>query len=106
VVATLGSWQIEQAITPGEECPVGVKVQLSSGEQRWCLFATPSMLQRGGDRIDGTEVRFHFLNRHLIVASELSEELIGRMLRHLDSQGDLVACTSPLGDGDEGHEVG
>ncbi len=41
-------------------------------------------------------MRFHFGMPHLIVAAELSQELIEAMLRYIDSQGELVDCTLPL----------
>ncbi|MBZ0268860.1 hypothetical protein K8I85_11940 [bacterium] len=86
----------------GTSAPVEVTVRFVSGERRWCVFATPQALVRCGDWVDGTRVRFHARNRHVIVAAELSRELIGRMLRHLDAQGDLVECTLPVFEGNGG----
>lgn len=93
----LVAFHLDHPINAHEDVPVEVTVELSNGEHRWCIFATASALASCGDWIDGTQVPFHYCNRHIIIAGELSEELIGRMLRYIDSQGDLVECTLPLG---------
>jgi hypothetical protein len=80
----------------GPSTPVEVTIRFVSGERRWCVFATPQALVECGDWIDGTRLRFHARNRHVILAEEITEDLIGRMLRYLDAQGELVECTLPL----------
>ena len=75
---------------------VEVSLTLSSGQRRWCVFVTPAGLAHTGHCIDGTQVLFHYCNRHLIVAEELTFELIGRMLREIDSKGELTSCTLPI----------
>ena len=40
-----------------------------------------------------TEVRLHLGVQHMIVVSELSEEIIERVLRQLDGSGDLLTHT-------------
>ena len=95
-VPTLATFHVDDPITLQEELPIEVTVKLSDGEQRWCIFATPSALVRCGDWIEGTQVRFYYGNRHIILAEELSEDLIGRMLHCIDSQGAMVECTLPF----------
>ncbi len=99
-VPTLTGYRLDDPITLAQEHPIEVTVELSNGDQRWCIFATPSVLANCGDWINGTQVPFHYGNRHVIIAGELSEDLIGRMLQHIDNQGCLVECTLPLPDGD------
>lgn len=92
-VPVLESFQILDAIGPGQDQFIEVDVHLSNGQHRWCWFATPKALANNGDWIEGTTIPFHFGNRHVIIAGELSEELIGLMLRHIDSQNALLDCT-------------
>ena len=95
-IATLITFHLDDPIRPHEDLPIEVTVELSNGEQRWCIFATPSTLVSYGDWINGTQVPFHYGNRHIIIARELSEDFIGRMLHYIDSQGELVECTLRL----------
>lgn len=95
-VPTLSGYRLNDPIIPGQELPIEVIVQLSNGERRWCMFATPSALASCGDWIEGTQVPFHYGNRHIIIARELSDDLIGRMLQYIDSQGELAECSLPL----------
>ena len=75
--------------------PVEVTVKLSKGYSRWCWFATPRMLANCGDELAGTKVRFHY-SHIMIVVSEISEEIIEKMLRHLECQGELMQYTKAL----------
>lgn len=61
-----------------------------------CTFITPSQLANHGEWIEGTQIPFHYENRCLIIAGQLSEDLIGRMLQAIESQGELVNCAHPL----------
>lgn len=97
-VPVLAGFQLDDSIEPGEDLLIEVTVQLSSGERRWCVFATPAALASCGDWIEGTEISFHYHNRHIIVAGRLSEERIERVLRYIDAQGELIECTLPLAD--------
>jgi hypothetical protein len=101
-VPVLEAFQILDPIKPDEAQVVEVDVLLSDGQRRWRWFATPKALANNGDWIEGTKIPFHFANRHVIVAGELSEELIGLMLRHLDSQGALADCTIEFTDSSGG----
>jgi hypothetical protein len=93
---TLIDYRINGPIEASENRPIEVTLSLSNGERRWCVVATPSALSACGDWIPGTEVRFHYGNRHVLIAEKLTEDLIGRMLRYIDSQGDLEECSLPL----------
>lgn len=95
-VPTLATFHLDDPISPHEDRTIEVTVELTNGERRWCFFATPPALASCGHWIEGTQVPFHYDNRHIIIARELSEDLIGRMLRYIDSQGALVECTLEL----------
>ena len=95
-VLTLATFHLDYPIRSDEDLPIEVTAQLSNGERRWCIFATPSVLARCGNWVEGTEVPFHYGNRNIIMAKELSKDLIERMLHYIDSQGELVECTLPL----------
>lgn len=103
-VPTLTGFHVDDPIEWAQASGIEVTVHFEDGERRWCILATPSALAGCGDLIDGTDVHFHYdLPRNFILVSNLSEDLIGRVLRHLESQGDLLQCTLPLngGSGDE-----
>lgn len=96
-IPVMMEYTIDDAIPEGgATAPVEVTIRFVSGERRWCIFATPRALAGCGDWIDGTRLRFHARNRHLILAEQVNGDLIDRILRHLDEQGDLVECTLPL----------
>lgn len=97
-VPVLAHFQIEHPLELAETTILEVTVTLSTGEKRWCLVATPAALAHGGNWIEGTTIPFRYGLRHLIIASELNEVLIGRMLHYIDSQGQLLECTLPLTD--------
>lgn len=92
-VPLLTAFHLDDAIRPDEDLPIEVTVELSNGERRWCIFATPSALASCGDWVEGTKIPFHYGNRHVIVSRELSEDLVGRILNYIDAQGELVECT-------------
>jgi hypothetical protein len=72
---------------------IEVTVHLADGTRRWCFFMTPSALCACGDWINGTTIRFHYSPHMIIVAGELSREIIEEVLRDIDSRGDLQAAT-------------
>ncbi len=93
LVPMLTTFHLDDPIRQDEDRPIEVTVVLSNDERRWCIFATPSALATCGDWIEGTQVPYHYGNRHIIIARELSEDFIRRMLHHIDSQDELVECT-------------
>ena len=89
-------FELHGILQPDQLHPVQVDITLSTGEVRWCLFITPVALAQSGHHIEDTEIPFHYGNRNLIVAGELSEELIGKMLRFMDKKGTLIECSLPV----------
>jgi hypothetical protein len=55
------------------------------------------LLASVGDWVEGTRVRLHLGERHMIVVSELSAEVIDAVLRQLHAAGELEDRTLPLG---------
>jgi hypothetical protein len=100
-VPTLARYQLEDPIEPNQDNIIEVTMRLSDGQRRWCIFATPMALGNCRDWIEGTQIPFYYCNRHLIIAGELSEDLIGRMLRYIDCQGYLAECTLPFANDNE-----
>jgi hypothetical protein len=73
-----------------------VEVTVDFGtERRWLFFVTPMLLASAGDFIDGTEVRIHLGERHMVVVSELNEAVIEAVLRQLYADGKLAGRTLP-----------
>ena len=50
----------------------------------------PSALATVGDWVDGTEVRVHLGVPHMIVVSEISQDIIERILRRMERDGELL----------------
>lgn len=88
-------YTIDDAITDPLTCNVEVTVDLG-GQKRWLWFATPQLLATVGDWVEGTRVRLHLGERHMIVVSELSESIIDSVLRQLHDAGELTSRTLPL----------
>jgi hypothetical protein len=57
---------------------------------------TPSALTNAGDFIDGTAIRIHLGEPHMIVVSDITPEIIEQVLRTLESDGELLRRTLPL----------
>ena len=66
------------------------------GSKRWLFFITPQQLELAGDWVEGTQVRLHLGERHMVIVSSLSEEIIDKVLRQLVAEGDLENRTLPL----------
>jgi hypothetical protein len=88
-------YQIDDSIEEPLTHAIEVTVDLN-GQKRWCFFATPQLLASIGDWVDGTQVRVHLGVPHMIVVSELNEEIIDRVLHQLYDSGQLEAHTTPL----------
>lgn len=67
------------------------------GRKGWLLFATPQHLAAVGSWVDGTRTPYHLGERHMIVVGLLTEDIIDRVLRRLDADGELESRTLPLG---------
>jgi hypothetical protein len=88
-------YTIGDPITDPLVCSVEVTVDLG-GQRRWLFFATPQLLASVGDFVEGTRVRLHLGERHMVVVSELSEPIIQAVLNRLHADGELVSRTLPL----------
>lgn len=88
-------YTIDDPIKSPLTCSVSVTLDFGS-EKRWLFFATPQLLASVGDWVEGTEVRRHLGERHMIVVSELNESIIDTVLRSLHDTGELVSRTLPL----------
>src|SRR5262245_18705131 len=74
-----------------------VEVTIDFGDQkRWLCFVTPALLASVGDWVEGTQVRVHFGSPHVIIVSELSEDIIARVLRKLHADGEMESWTLPI----------
>ena len=93
----LKSYKIEDDLSIQDTGAIEVILNLDNGEQRWCFFMTPKALANCGDWIAGTQIRFHYGTPHMIVvAATLDEDLIGKTLRDIDQQGDILLCSQKL----------
>lgn len=87
---------VRDALEPESSGWVEVDVELSDGQRRWCWFVTPALLMNTGERLHGTDIQAVYGVPHLIVVNELTEEVVVRVLRHIDRQGELLNCTQPI----------
>jgi hypothetical protein len=94
--AVLRSYRIDDDIRTAGQAAVEVTVTLADEQRRWCFFITPAALATAGDFVEGTEVRIHLGEPHMIVVSELSRDVVERVLRQLEIGGELVRRTLPL----------
>jgi hypothetical protein len=92
-MASLKDFRIDDDLAGAQQRAIEVVVTMNDGALRWCYFMTPAALASAGDWVPGTQVRFHYGAPHMIVVSELSADIISRVLRYLDRSGDLVLCT-------------
>jgi hypothetical protein len=74
---------------------VEVTIQFPA-EQRWLFFVTPELLTSVGDFLGDTTCRLHLGERHMIVVSQISPEIIDSVLKQLEANGDLEYRTLPL----------
>jgi hypothetical protein len=97
--ATLPLRMLPYTIDDTVDCPlqtsVEVTIEFSTGK-RWLFFATPGLLASVGDFVDGTRVRVHLGEKHMIVVSELDPGIIDAVLNQLHSAGELESRTLPI----------
>ena len=98
---SLRSYTIDDDLRNADTGAVEVTLTLLDERRRWCFFMTPDALQAAGDFVDGTEVRFHIGERHMIIVNELSRDIIERTLRHLANNGLLERHTLPVSGKDD-----
>jgi hypothetical protein len=92
----LDRFEIRDPITTPSTIGVEVDVYPKNSGRRWCYFMTPEVLREVGDWVPGTEVRVHFGATHMIVVSELSEAIIEKVLRQIETDGQLELCTKQI----------
>jgi hypothetical protein len=92
----LRSYTIDDDLGAADRAAVEVTVTLTDVRRRWCFFITPAALAAVGDYVEGTSVRVHLGEPHMIVVSEVSRDVVERVLRQLDADGELVRRTQPL----------
>ena len=88
-------YTIDDPIADPLTCSVEVTIDLG-GRKRWLFFATPQLLASVGDVVEGTHIRLHLGERHMIVVSELSEAVIAKVLSALHARGELASRSLPL----------
>jgi hypothetical protein len=88
-------YTIDDPIIDPLTCSVEVTIDFG-GRKRWLFFATPQLLASVGDFLDGTSVRLHLGELHMIVVSELNEAVIDKVLRQLNARGELERRTLSL----------
>lgn len=89
------TYTIDDDITEPLLTSIEVTIQFGS-QKRWLYFATPQLLASVGDWVEGTRARLHLGERHMIIVSELTHEIIDKVLHQLDRDGDLESRTVPL----------
>jgi hypothetical protein len=81
-------YEIDDPIDEPLTGAVEVTIDFGGGRKRWCFFV--------GDFVDGTQVRVHLGVPHMIVVSELNEQIIDRVLRQLHAAGQLKDHTASV----------
>jgi hypothetical protein len=88
-------YTIDDPLDVQNSCSVEVTIDFG-GRKRWLFFATPQLLATVGDYVEGTKVRLHLGELHMIVVSELTAEVIEKVLHQLHTTGELEARTLPI----------
>jgi hypothetical protein len=90
------SYSIDDGPNKTNEGAVEITMVLEDGRKRWCFFFTPQGLATCGDFVDRTQIRIHLGVPWMIVVSELNDEIIDRVLRQLERDGEIEAHTMPI----------
>jgi hypothetical protein len=93
------SYRIDDDLETADSGGIEVSIVLTDERRRWCFFMTPAALAACGDFVEGTRVRVHLGELHMIVVSEVTVEVIERVLRELDRAGELERRTIPISPG-------
>jgi hypothetical protein len=91
-------YTIDDEITLPLASSVGVTIEFPAGK-RWLFFDTPELLSSVGDFASGTHARLHLGEKHMIVASEISKQVIDSVSEQLALSGKLEARSVPLSGG-------
>jgi hypothetical protein len=90
------SYRIEDDLAAVDTRAIEVSIVLADERRRWCFFLSPAAIAACGDFVEGTNVRVHLGELHMIVVSEVTVEVIERVLGELDKCGALEGRTLPL----------
>ncbi|MDD4930278.1 MAG: hypothetical protein PHP85_13510 [Gallionella sp.] len=94
MISMLSTFTIDDDLSSQESRGIEVILQLENGTRRWCYFMTPGALAACGDWIDGTQIRIHYAAPYMIVvACQLTEDVIENALKHIDRAGEIEKCT-------------
>ena len=74
---------------------IEVDLEMEDGSKRWCFFVLADGVKNYGDFINGTKVRVQYGAKHMIVVSDISEEIIKTFINEKASNGELLDCTEP-----------
>ena len=88
-------YTIDDPIDSPQQCTIDVTLRLAAGD-RWLFFITPAQLAAVGFFVEGTQARLHVGERHMIVVSEVTPEIIDQVLRSLEATGELEYRSVPL----------
>lgn len=89
------SYRIDDPINDPLVSSIEVTIEFPT-EQRWLFFVTPQLLGSVGDFVGDTSCRLHLGERHMIVVSQISREIIDTVLKQLEANGELERRTLPL----------
>lgn len=90
----LSTITIDDDLSSQDSGGIEVILELENGTRRWCYFMTPKALAACGDWIDGTQIRIHYASPYMIVvADQLTEEVIENALKHIDRAGEIETCS-------------
>jgi hypothetical protein len=90
----LSSFTIADDLSSQDSGGIEVILQLRNETRRWCYFMTQGALAACGDWIEGTQIRIHYASPYMIVvACQLTEEVIENALRHIDRAGEIEKCS-------------
>jgi hypothetical protein len=84
---------IKDDLNDHQHSAIEVDLLLTSGEWRWCYFASPAGLAQFGDTLDDNTTRIHYDTPHTIVVSPLDASTILTALNHIQRRGALLRCT-------------
>jgi len=96
---SIASYRYDGHLDRPEEGAVEVVLTLVDGRERWCYFFTPQRMSIVGDLVKGTQVRIHLGTNHMIVVSELSADIVAKVLHELELGGLLLEHTWAVGEG-------
>ena len=72
---------------------IEIELELESGQRRWAFFLTSEAISSCGDWIPETKVRIHLGVPHMILVSEISEEIIRKTVELLEMENLIESHT-------------